>query len=226
MWETIGITVLTNGGLVALLIFVFKKSFEALLAKSVALYSKKIELENNKIIHSYGKIFDEQASVIKDIYSDLVSIHSDNQYLIYHFNLLENHPEFFEDKRIPANGDPIKWEKYLRATLTESREDRLAKDNCNKAKQTLLKIRVNRIFFPRHVADELDRFVQLALFISSQFENVSYRDPHNFEPVIANEVIETWKKVIEAANRLFPELEDLFRKHLRIEETIAINTDG
>jgi hypothetical protein len=39
--------------------------------------------------------------------------------------------------------------------------------------------------------------------------------------VVAEELIQTWKKAVEASNQLFPVLEDLFREHLGIKHVDA-----
>ncbi len=218
-FKVIGIGLATNGTLLALFIIIFKKCFDAWLSKSTEIHLKKIELENNKNLYSYGKIFDEQAAIIKEIYSDITVIFGNIQHLLYHFNLLENNPELFDHLRIPKNGDGPKWDKYLKATLSESREEKIAKKTSELASTTTRKIQSNKIFFPKHIANELEVLSTLGFFIASQFKNVTYRDPETFETPIANEVIETWKQAIETSRTTLPILEDMFRKHLRIEET-------
>jgi hypothetical protein len=82
--------------------------------------------------------------VIKEVCSDLISIYRRTSYLLYHFNLLETTPELFENRKIPKDGDPIKWEWYLKATMSESQEDILAKDLYKAAKDIAQKVQTKR----------------------------------------------------------------------------------
>jgi len=82
----------------------------------------------------------------------------------------------------------------------------------------LNEFRKKRIFFSKDIADEIERLMNLVLFIASQFKDVTCRDPENFEPVVAQKVIDTWTKAVHVTNELFPVLEDTFRKHIGIIE--------
>jgi len=53
---------------------------------------------------------------------------------------------------------------------------------------------------------------------ADNFKNVTFRGPYNFEPLVAKEVIETWRKAVIVINELFPVLEQSFRNHIGVHE--------
>lgn len=217
VFTAIIISVFTNGGVLALFIWVFKILFEKSLEKKTKIIEKEIDLLNKKNLYQFSKIYDEQAQVIKDTYSELVTMMEQVTYLTYYSNLLEGHPELFDHLRIPEDGNPIKWKRYLDASLSERKEDLKAKELKEITVSALNNFKKRRIYFSKIIADEIERLMSLILFIASEFTNVTYRDPKYFEPMIAEEVISHWKKSIQVSNQLFPILEYEFRKHLGIE---------
>jgi len=219
--KTIVIAIVTNGAVLGLFVWVFKKLFEASLAQRTKAFQAEIELLNKKNFYQYSKLYDEQAKNISLVYADLVNMSDQASYLAYHYNLLEDHPELFEHYLIPKDGDPIKWDLYHKAVLTEKREDTNAKELSEHASLSLREFRRKRIYFKNEVADEIERYINLILFVASHFTSVTYRDPHDFKPVVAGEVIDTWIKAVNVSNRLFPVLEETFRVHLGINDKIA-----
>lgn len=216
--KTIGISIITNGAVLALFIWVFKKLFDASLKERTELFIRQIELANKKDYHQFSKLYDEQAQVIKGTYTGLVHMMDQVAYLGYRYNLLETHPELFEQYKVPKDGDAIKWQSYLKATLSEKMEDIKAKELTKYALKVLNEFKSNKIYFSRNVANEIERLMNLIVFIASEFQNVTYRDEHDFKPVIADEVIKAWIRSVQATNELFPALEKLFRDHLGINE--------
>ena len=216
--RTISISVITNGAVLALFVWVFKKLFETSLKKHSELYLKEIELANKKNYYKFSKLHDEQAEAINNVYGELVYMSDQVAYLAYHYNLLETHPEFFNQYLLPKNGDPLKWKQYFEAILSQQAEDIKAKELTSYVSTALNKFKKKRIYFSRDVAGEIERLMNLILFIGSEFQNVTYRDERDFKPVVANEVIATWVNAVEASNKLFPILEKSFRGHLGLEE--------
>jgi len=214
--RTILISTITNGTVLALFVWVFKQLFDASLKRRTELFIKEIELINKKHYYQFSKLYDEQAQVIKEVYAELVHMSDQVAYLGYHYNLIETHPELFEQYRTPKDGDPIKWEKYLRATITEKIEEIKAKELANYASNVLSKFKKKRIYFSEDIAEKIERLITLILFIASEFQNVIYRDSDDFKPVIADEVIKLWTSSIQVTNELFPVLEKLFREHLTV----------
>ena len=211
---TIGVSILTNGALLALFIWVFKKLFETSLTHRTKAFQAEIDLINKKNFHQYSKIFDTQAETIGQVYSDLVELSDQAAYLAYHFRLQEEHPELYEDHLIPKDGDPVKWERYQKALFTEKREDIKAKELSEHASASLREFRAKRIYFKAEIANEIERYINLVLYVASQFTNVTYRDNENFKPVVAEEVIKQWMQAISVSHNLFPVLEETFREHL------------
>ena len=219
--KTIGIAVITNATVLGLFIWVFKKLFEASLTQRTKAFQAEIELLNKKNFHQYSKLYDEQAQNIGIVYSDLVKMADQASYLAYHYNLLEKHPELLEQYLIPKDGDPIKWDRYHNAVLTEKHEDIKAKELSEHASISLRQFREKRIYFKKEVAKKIEHYINLILYVASQFSNVTYRDPDEFNPVVASEVIDTWVKAVNISNSLFPALEETFRVHLGINDELA-----
>jgi hypothetical protein len=216
IFKTIIIAVITNGSILALFIWVFKRCFDSLLNKRIEAYKMELDLANKKQIHQFSKIYDEQAEVVKAAYGKLIYLYDQMAFLAYHYNMVEQHPELFEDYRIPRDGDPIKWDRYLKTTLTKKTEDVQAEELVKLTSTTLTDFRRNRIYFRVEIANEIERFIYLISLIASHFKDVTYRDPRDFQPVIAEEVIKIWKDAVKAANELFPVIENSFREHIGI----------
>jgi len=140
-------------------------------------------------------------------------------YLVFHYNLLDNHPELFEQYRIPKDGNSVKWDRYLKTTLSQKKEDVKAKELADQVSISLSEFRKRRIYFSKEIANEIERLMNLVLFIASEYKNVTYRDPEKFEPVVAGEVIETWTNAVHVIQDLFPVLEETFRKYIGMIES-------
>ncbi len=217
--KTISISVITNSAVLGLFVWVFKKLFESSLNKRTELFKREIELINQKNFYQFSKLYDEQAQTVKNVYAELVHMSDQVGYLVFHYNLLENHPELFEQYRIPKDGNSVKWDRYLKATLSEKKEDVKAQELFGQISRALSEFRKSRIYFSKEIADEIERLMNLVLFIASEFKNVTYRDPEKFEPVVAEEVIETWSNAVQVIQELFPVLEESFRKHIGMVES-------
>lgn len=215
---TIAISIVTNGTLLGLFIWVFKRLFDSALTKRAELFKQELELIHKKDFYQYSKLYDEQAQVIKEVYAGLVDMLDKINYLVYRYYLLEKHPELFEHYLRPKDGDPIKWDMYLKATLRKKREDIKANEISEQASKDFGELRKKRIYFSKNTADEIERLINLILFISDSFPSVSYRDPDKFEPVVAEELIETWRNAVIVSQGLFPVLEESFRKHIGVNE--------
>jgi len=70
--KTISIAVITNGAVLGLFIWVFKKLFESSLNKRTELFKREIELINQKNFYQFSKLYDEQAQTVKNVYAELV----------------------------------------------------------------------------------------------------------------------------------------------------------
>ena len=125
--KTITISVITNGAVLGLFIWVFKRLFESSLSRRTELFRREIELINQKSFYQYSKLYDEQAQTVKGVYAELVHMTDQVGYLVFHYNLLEDHPELFEQYKVPKDGNQQKWDRYLIATLSEKKEDVKAK---------------------------------------------------------------------------------------------------
>lgn len=68
-----------------------------------------------------------------------------------------------------------------------------------------------RIYLSAATANEIERLLNLLLYVGSSFSNINYRDPHTLKPVVAQEVVDTWVRALAACQTLFPQLEDQFR---------------
>ncbi len=211
---TIVVAVVTNGTVLALFLWVFKVVFEKVLDKRAKLYERELELQHKKAFHQFSKVFDEQAEALRDIYSQLVGLNDQAAYLAFHYRFYEQHPELLERYRIPHAGDSHAWERYLKATLSEKPEERKADELSNAASRALSEFRPRRIYLPAATANEVERLISLFLFVGSEFRNVSYRDPHDLQQIVAPEVIDTWKQALAVSQALFPQLEEQFRRHL------------
>jgi hypothetical protein len=213
---TIAISIITNGTLLGLFIWVFKRLFDSALTKRAEIFKQEIELINKKNFYQFSKLYDEQANVIKEVYAELVDLLSKANYLVYQYNLIEKHPELYEHYLIPKDGDPIKWEWYYKSLLKRHKEGIKAQEISEQTSKDQGEFRKKRIYFQNDIADEIERLFYLIFLISHFFEDVSYRDPYKFEPMVAKEVIETWGKAAKMAGELFPLLEESFRKHIGI----------
>jgi hypothetical protein len=89
---TIAISIITNGTLLGLFIWVFKRLFDNALTKRAEMFKKELELINKKNFYQFSKLYDEQAQVINEVYADLVDMLDKVQYLVYRYKLLEEHP--------------------------------------------------------------------------------------------------------------------------------------
>jgi len=215
---TIAISVVTNGTVLGLFIWIFKKLFESALTKRTELFKQEIELINKKNFYQFSKLYDEQAQVINEVFADLIGMLDKIHSLVYHFKLLEEQTELFEQYRIPKDGDPTKWDRYFKATLGEKNEEVKSKEIYKQASTAFDEFRKKRIYFSRNTADAIERLMYLIWFIAYKFKDVSYRDPCNFEPVVAKELIETWRNAVVVSQELFPVLEESFRKHIGVNE--------
>lgn len=211
---TIGIATVTNASVLALFIWVFKAVFEKALDNRTKLYERELELRHKKSFHQFSKVFDEQATTLREVYSQLVSLNDQAAHLAFHHNLYEQNPALLELYRIPEAGNPKAWERFLAESLSEKPENLQAENLSKEASRVLGEFRKKRIYLPVATANEVERLMSLFLFIGSQFRSVNYRDPHDLQPVVAPEVIEVWKRALTASQSLFPQLEEQFRAHL------------
>lgn len=212
--STITVAVLTNGSVLALFLWVFKVAFEKALDKRAKLFEKELELEHKKNFHQFSKLYDEQAGVLRDVYAQLVELNDMSSYLAFKYNFYEQNPQLLEQYRLPKTGGAAEWDHYLRSQLSTKPEDEKAEALVKAASLAFTAFRPKRIYLPPATADEVERLINLFGVIGSHFQSVSYRDPETQEQVVAPEVIETWKKVVAATKRLFPQLEEQFRQHL------------
>jgi hypothetical protein len=212
---TIAISIITNGTLLGLFIWVFKRLFDNALTKRAEMLKKELELINKKNFYQYSKFYDEQAQAIKDVYADLVDMVGQVDYIAYRVKLIEEHPDLFEHYLMPKNGDPLKWERYYES-CTPTNEEVKSKELSKIASEAIKEFRKKRIYFAKHTADEIDRLIFSIWFIADNFKNVSFRDPYNFKPVVNQELIEIWHNAVILVVKLFPELEESFRKHIGI----------
>lgn len=212
--RTIAIAVLTNGAVLALFIWVFKIAFEKALDKRAKLYEKELELQHKKSFHRFSKVFDEQAATLRDVYAQLVELNDRAAELAFHYQLYEEHPELLEQYHIPETGGAAEWDRYLKNTLSEKPENIRADEFAKAASSALKQFRPRRIYLPPATANEVDRLMNLLLFVASEFRSVNYRDPHTLKQIIAPEVIDAWRRALSASQALFPQLEEQFRLHL------------
>ncbi|MBX9630524.1 MAG: hypothetical protein K2X67_08385 [Burkholderiales bacterium] len=217
--QTIAVAVITNGAVLCLFIWVFKILFEQALDKRAKLYEKELDLQHRKHFHQFSKLYDEQATALRDAYSTLVRLNEQASRLAFHYNFYEQHPQLLERYRLPQSGGALEWGRFLKSTLAEKPEGKQAQHLAGAAVEALQEFRPRRIFFDAETANEVERLINLFAYVGSEFENVSYRDPKTLEQIIAPEVIETWKKVVTASQVLFPQLEQQFRAYLRGEAT-------
>ena len=217
IWKAISISVITNGSLLGLFIWVFERLFDSYLSKRTESFKQEIELISKKNFYQFSKTYDDQAQVIKEVYADLVDMVGDVGSLVNYYNRQEKYPELFQHFLIPQDSDPIKWDWYL-DSLKERNEDIKAKELAKRASTVGRTFIKNKIYFSKHIAEEIDRLIWLLWYIADTFKDVTFRDPYNFEQVIAQEVIETWQKAVIVINELFPELEESFRKHLGVDK--------
>ena len=216
---TISISVITNGTLLGLFIWVFKRLFESALTKRTELFKQELELINKKNFYQYSKLYDEQAQVVKEVYADLIDLSGKANYLVHHYKLIEKHPELYEHRLIPKDGDPIKWDLYWKSLLKKKDEEIKVREIYGQAAKAHGEFKKKRIYFQKDMADEIERLIYLIWFISHFFEDVSCRDPYKFEPVVADEIIGTWLKAVKVAEELLPLLEEYFRKHIGINKS-------
>lgn len=208
---TIVVAVVTNGTVLALFIWVFKVAFEKALDRRVKLYEREIELQHKKTFHQFSKIYDEQAAALRDIYAALSSLYNQAAHLGFHYHFYNEHPELLEKYRVPGTGGTATWDRYYKATLSEKPEELRASTLIEAASSALSEFRPKRIYFSAATADEIERLLDLLLYVGSSFSNINYRDPHTLQPVVAPEVVDTWVGVLTACQTLFPQLEDQFR---------------
>ena len=234
---TITSSVVFSGFLTSGLIFLTRNWISERLKNSIKheydlkleVYKKETEYLQKKNYLRFSKLHEERANVIKDLYSTLVTSFDSVSYLVFHLNLLDNCPEFLDHLRIPKDNDRVKWERYLKNSISESKEESLAKDTSNELRGEFSRFRTNRIYFERDISEEIEKCLQLLIFIASHFSDVSYRDPETSKPTVNKLVIETWKQAITDTNSLFPILEDKFRDELGIKEekhNMTLHTNG
>ena len=212
--QTIIVAVVTNGSVLALFVWVFKIAFEKALDKRAKLYERELELQHKKSFHQFSKVYDEQAATLSDVYAQLVALDGQAAHLAYHYRLFEQNPELLEQYRVPTTGYPMAWERYFKHVLSAKPEDARAEELVTAASDSLRRFRQRRIYLSRATANDVERLMSLFLFIGSEFRNVSYRDPHTLEQVIAPHVIELWKQALSVRQALLPQLEEQFRQHL------------
>jgi hypothetical protein len=212
--QTIGISVITNGSVLALFVWVFKVAFEKALDQRAKLYEKELELQHKKTFHQFSKVYDEQAATLGDIYAELVELNDKAAYLAYRYHLYEAHPELLERFRLPKTGGAAEWERYLKAMLSQQPEDVKAEELADAASQALKAFRGRRIYLPAETASEVERLMNMFMLIGSYFSDVNQRNPETLKQLLAPEVIEAWKNTVSTSQALFPQLEEQFRKHL------------
>ncbi len=213
---TIVVSVVTNGTVLGLFIWVFKKLFETALQKRSEAYRAEIDLINKKNFHQYSRVFDLQAETIASVYANLSGIAQEVEYLAFTFHFQEKHPELFQISALPEDGNPREWKRFFEVGLAEKERFAKAEELSDRAIKSLHQFRAKRIYFRESVANEIERYLVLAHQVGSGFANVAYRDPDENEPVVSEEVINIWKQAASTSNELFPELEGEFRKHLGI----------
>lgn len=208
---TIVVAVVSNGAVLALFIWVFKVAFEKALDKRAKLYELELDLQHKKTFHQFSKIYDEQAAALRDIYAQLSSLYSQAAHLGFHYNFYNEHPELLEKYRVPKTGEAAAWDRYYKATLSKKPEELRANALAEAASSALAEFRPMRIYLSAATANEIERLLNLLLYVGSSFSNINYRDPHTLKPVVAQEVVDTWVRALAACQTLFPQLEDQFR---------------
>lgn len=212
---TIAIPVLTNGTVLALFVWILKFSFQKALDKSAELYARELDLMHKKDFLKYSKIYDEQAVTLSDTYKILVMLYEHASHLAFQYKFYEENPQFLEKYRVPKTGDAKAWQRYHEATLSHKPADARANTLEHSAAVALAEFKPKRIYFDVELADEVERLLNLLLFVGSSFPNINVRDPETLEPAVSEEVIEVWKKVVTACHGLFPQMENEFRRHLK-----------
>ena len=114
--------------------------------------------------------------------------------------------------------DPALWDRYLKNALKEKSENVKATELSKHTSDAIVQFRQRRIYFPEAISNEIERYLNLSLFIGSQFRNVTYHQPVDFETQIAPEMIKTWVEAVNVCNKLLPRIESLFRERLGIDE--------
>ncbi|GAB3473686.1 hypothetical protein [Polaromonas eurypsychrophila] len=131
-----------------------------------------------------------------------------------HYQLVDRRPQLLERYRTPETGDARAWERFLSASLAEKSDNIKADALSKEASQVLTDFRRKRIYLSSGTAGEVERLMNLFLYVGSEFRNISYRNPDNLRQVVEPEVIEVRKRALEASQNLFPVLESQFRRHL------------
>jgi hypothetical protein len=211
---TMVVTAVSNGGLLALFIWVFKSSFEKALDKSVKLYERELDLRHKKDFHQFSKTYDLQAETLRDIYKVIANLYDRASQLGFIYDLYEQFPDLLEKYRVPKTGDSAAWERYLKASLSEKEEDIQAGALAKAASSALSEFRPNRIYLTVTTADEIECLLNLFQYVGASFQSINYRDPEDLQTVVAPEVVDSWKKAILACQQLFPKIEGQFREHL------------
>lgn len=203
--------VVSNGVALAVIAYLCRKMFEAALDRRAKLYERELDLLHRKQFHQFSRVYDEQATVIKETYASLVSLYQRVLYLAFKHNMYKEHPEFLDRYRKPEADSPFAWERYLRSLVEPSPEDEMAQELQDEASAALKDFQPRRIYFQPDLAAQIDIALQLILHVASSFKTVNYS--HRERDVIAPEVITTWEQSIVACQHAFPLIEAAFRAH-------------
>jgi len=212
--QTIMVAVVTNGGVLALFIFVFQKSFERALDHRAKVFEREMDLRHKQAFHQFSKTYDQQSEALSQTYEKLIELNDSVAYLVLHNSLFAIHPELANQYRKPDDGDPKAWERYLQQNLSARPEEAKANELAKAASDALKAFRKKRIYFPEETAHEVERLLGLFTYLGSQFQNVNLKNPESTVDVVAPEVFESWNKAVNACEHLVPKLEAMFRTHL------------
>ena len=215
--KTIWISVITNGALLALFVYVFKQLFENSLKRRTELSLRELELANRKNYYQFSKLYDEQASVIKDVYTDLAYMFGQVKDLVYSYSRIESEPQIYK-QYLPTYGSEDIWCEYKKKFLEERKNDTKAEVLYKFVKESSDRFKIKKIYFQKTIVDEIEKLYHLITFIAFQYKNISYRASDDLKAPLAKEVYDVWTTAVAIVYKLFPVLEELFRNHLGIDK--------
>jgi hypothetical protein len=192
----------------------FKSDLQAKSDREIESLKAELKLEIDKASFQFNTLHLKRAEVMAKLYEMLDDLYGNTQLLLLEFEMRQTREDI--DRKHEARRR-YQWELVPGIHfLTE--EEKAKIDFVGKSARDLYAFyRSHKIYFPREVCAEIDRFLSLANYTASSYQSVAIKD-ENGELMVNPKVKELWEASYRAIPGILNDLENRFRSLLGVRE--------
>ena len=190
----------------------YKTEIQAKSDKEIETFKAGLRIEIDKATFKFNTLHDKRAKVIAQLYEMLDDLYGNTQLLLFEFKRRQTR-EDTDRKHHAHRRNP--WE--LIKGIHYLTEEELAKVEFvgKSARDTYAFYRSHKIYFPREICDDIDRFLSLANYTASSYEDVAIKD-ENGQLMVNPKVKELCESSYQVIPGILDDLENRFRNLMSV----------